>query len=332
MKIGMFLHRLASPRPRSPSFARTIPATVSPRPGKIGLVFYAPQDYQLRRLGGWRFPIVINFHGGGFTIGTATDDSRWATEVVCQVDAVVVSVSYRLAPAHPFPTAVEDGLDAILYLAERADELGLDLERVVLSGFSAGGNLAFTVPMRFHDQIQRLRNTDSPGGGRAESLRRLEVEKLNSIKIVAIISWYPPTDFTTSTAIRRATCTRPQQAMPSFFVDLFDAAYICPPGSTTWNPLLSPGVAADELLRVLPDNIVLFTCEWDMLRAEAERFGSRLKRDIRKNVTQTMIPEVAHAWDKAPNPLSVDKAVALYYAEACAALKRFLEKRVLEEC
>lgn len=46
------------------------------------------------------------------------------------------------------------------------------------------------------------------------------------------------------------------------------------------DPLLSPGVAPDSMLQSLPDNILILTCEWDGLRAEAERFTERLARDI----------------------------------------------------
>ena len=336
MRIGMFLHRLAPPRPMSPSFSTTIPSTRASRVGRIGLTFYTPKDYRHRCRGGWRFPVVVNFHGGGFTLGTGTDDARWATAVVLEVDAVVVSVDYRLAPEHWFPTAVEDGVDAIVFLTEHADELGLDVQRFAVSGFSAGGNLAFTVPMQLHGKLQRLSSGTASEDGDVDSTRMTNSLEMNlrwptDFKIVAIVAWYPPTDFTTSTVMRRATCTRPSQAMPNFFVELFDASYIYPPGRDTSHPLLSPVVAADAVLTALPDDIVLFTCEWDVLRAEAERFGARLRRDIGKNVIHTVIPQVAHAWDRSSNPFYVHEGVPRYYKEACVELERLFEKRLLEE-
>ncbi|KAK5018315.1 hypothetical protein LTR60_001551, partial [Cryomyces antarcticus] len=141
MGIGMILHRLAPPRPARPSSTRTISARTSPRKGQFTLQFYTPRDYHVRKqLHGKGYPVVVNFHGGGFTLGTATDDARWCDTVVGEVNAVVVSVDYRLAPENPFPTAVEDGVDAILYLAEHAEELGIDVDRMAVSGFSSGGN------------------------------------------------------------------------------------------------------------------------------------------------------------------------------------------------
>jgi putative ergosteryl-3beta-O-L-aspartate hydrolase len=61
---------------------------------------------------------VVNFHGGGFTLGTGTDDARWAQSVVEDTEAVLVSVEYRLAPKYLFSVGVKDGTDAVVYLAQ----------------------------------------------------------------------------------------------------------------------------------------------------------------------------------------------------------------------
>lgn len=99
------------------------------------------------------YPVVINFHGGGFTLGAPTDDARWCGTVVDECNAIVVSVDYRKAPEFPFPTAVEDGVDAVIWIHKHAEELGIDREKIALSGFSSGGNMAFTVPLRLYDEI-----------------------------------------------------------------------------------------------------------------------------------------------------------------------------------
>ena len=113
--------------------------------------------------------------------------------------------------------------------------------------------------------------------------------------------------------------------MPNFFVQLFDEAYIYPPSCHTAHPLLSPGKASDELLRTLPHDIVIYTCEWDMLRAEADAFAYRLRQGIGKNATHTIIPQVAHAWDKAPNPFHVAKGASRFYKEAAMKLERLFK-------
>ncbi len=162
MAVGMFIHRLAPPRPPPPSFSRVVPTAISPRKGWVRIQFYVPKDYNHQKsLCKKKFPVVINFHGGGFTLGTATDDARWAQTVVEECDAVVASVDYRLAPENPFPTAVEDGVDAIMYIAQHSEELLIDTDKTALSGFSSGGNMAFTVPLRLQEELSPDSSADN---------------------------------------------------------------------------------------------------------------------------------------------------------------------------
>ena len=92
------------------------------------------------------------FHGGGWTLG-ALDQSDWLCSQVCiGVGAVVVSVDYRLAPSHRFPTAVIDSLAAVTWVAEHAGELGVDGGRIAVMGDSAGGNLATVVCQLLRDR------------------------------------------------------------------------------------------------------------------------------------------------------------------------------------
>lgn len=398
MSIGMMLHKLARPIPPRPSFTRTIDATVSPLKGKFKLHFYVPKDYNRRRKlkGGQPFPCVINFHGGGFVLGTATDDARWAHTVVEQVGAVVVSVAYRLAPECPFPTAVEDGADAVLYLAQHADELFLDSSRFALSGFSSGGNMSFTVPLCLQGELldrspdgSKIQNPGRKGSipavnilapprpppahltvpsavpsaaqtpnssrvplvrqksrvERIQMMRQAGVSSLSLVssykengvvnvategstaeaKIRGIVSFYPPTDYTQTRAQRRATCSRTDQQLPAVFTELFDDSYLQPPSLDLGHPWLSPGVAPKDMLVALPDDIVMFCCEWDMLLAEGEAFRDKLQNDLGKRVHYHCVPGVPHGWDKAPNPLRESPGARQQYIVACKELRRMFD-------
>lgn len=152
MAIGMKLHHFAHPKPPSPAFKIKIPSRLSPHPGSFKLVFYVPESYY--EDDGRHYPVVVNFHGGGFTLGTGTDDARWADAVVSTAEAILVSVEYRLAPEYPFSTGVEDCTDALIYLAAHAQSLRIDAARIALSGFSAGGNYALTAPLVLWDLQQ----------------------------------------------------------------------------------------------------------------------------------------------------------------------------------
>ena len=97
-------------------------------------------------------PLVLYFHGGGFVFGDLRGGDWIAGTVAKQLEAVVVSVDYRLAPKHPFPAAVEDCLGALRWAAGHAVELGADAERIGVMGESAGGNLAAVIALVARDE------------------------------------------------------------------------------------------------------------------------------------------------------------------------------------
>jgi acetyl esterase/lipase len=97
-------------------------------------------------------PLVVNFHGGGWTLGSL-DAADWlCSNVAVGTHAVVVSVDYRLAPGDRYPAAAEDCYAALVDLVGRAAELGADPERVAVMGDSAGGNLAAVVSLMARDR------------------------------------------------------------------------------------------------------------------------------------------------------------------------------------
>ena len=91
---------------------------------------------------GLRLPVLLYFHGGGFTIGSIATHDALCRELSALAGCAVVSVEYRLAPEHKFPTAANDAWDALQGLAARAETLGLDAGRLAVGGDSAGGTLA----------------------------------------------------------------------------------------------------------------------------------------------------------------------------------------------
>ncbi|MFT4187277.1 MAG: alpha/beta hydrolase [Aeromicrobium sp.] len=96
-------------------------------------------------------PVVVNYHGGGWCIGSP-EQSRWATSrVAARVGAVVVSPTYRLAPEHPFPAAPDDAWAVLRWVHEHAAEFGGDPERIAVMGDSAGGNLAAVAALQARD-------------------------------------------------------------------------------------------------------------------------------------------------------------------------------------
>jgi acetyl esterase/lipase len=113
----------------------------------IGLRVYRPQgalDVVL--------PLILNFHGGGWVSGDPYQSEWWCSSIAHDVQAVVVSVDYRLAPEDPWPAAPEDCYDATAWAVEHAADLGADGTRLAVMGDSAGGNLAAVVALMARDR------------------------------------------------------------------------------------------------------------------------------------------------------------------------------------
>jgi acetyl esterase/lipase len=313
MEVGMALEKLAWPQPPTPSFIRKMKTSLSPKFGEVELYFYVPSDY-LNSNSQHRYPVVIGYHGGGWTIGRATDDARWAAAVLQHSRAIYVGVNYRLAPEYPFPVGNDDAADAILWLAQNADELKIDPSKIVLSGFSAGGGLSITAPMRLQDHL----NTIITGSNSSP-------EHLPTV--VGIIAFYPVTDFTIGRAEKRSANKRPDMSLSPIFTELFYESYLDPQDATPLtDPLLSPGLASREQLESLPDHIHIIACEYDDLMPEAHRFAERMQGELGKSVIYRLVPGVPHAWDKSPNPLQVQPMVNEVYEEALAAMQAMLDQ------
>ncbi|WP_218177199.1 alpha/beta hydrolase [Pseudomonas gingeri] len=100
-------------------------------------------------------PAILWLHGGGFVMGSAKQDDRTCARLADLLQAVVISVDYRLAPEHPYPAALEDCYAAYEYLHRAATSLHIDSSRIAVVGQSAGGGLAASL-------IQMIRDRGDP--------------------------------------------------------------------------------------------------------------------------------------------------------------------------
>jgi acetyl esterase len=108
--------------------------------------------YRPKAGGAEPLPVVVNFHGGGWVSGDARQSEWWCAGVAAGAGVVVISVEYRLAPEHPFPTATEDCYAVAKWVAEHGAELGVEGARLTVMGDSAGGNLAAVVTLMARDR------------------------------------------------------------------------------------------------------------------------------------------------------------------------------------
>ena len=97
-------------------------------------------------------PVVVFMHGGGWCTGGLVTHDDVCRRICRSVQAVVVSVDYRLAPEHPFPAAVDDSFAVLRWVGAHAAEIGGDPSRIAVAGDSAGGNLATVLALLARDE------------------------------------------------------------------------------------------------------------------------------------------------------------------------------------
>lgn len=207
--------------------------------GEISLRIYTPE-------GQGPFPLILMFHGGGWVLGDLDTADLQSRKVCLGVQAVVVSVDYRLAPEHKFPTAVNDCYAALIYAVENCDKFNAVVDKVALVGDSAGGNLAAVVSLKCRDE----------GGPRLR--HQLLV--------------YPVTDgtrFDTPSYRDNADGFMLTAKTMRWFWDQYTSI------DDRQSELASPLIATN--LDDLPPTTVM-TAEYDPLRDEGEAFGKRLQQ------------------------------------------------------
>ncbi|WP_326609370.1 alpha/beta hydrolase [Streptomyces scopuliridis] len=101
---------------------------------------------------GTALPALYHIHGGGMILGDNRSGLASLLDWARELNLVVVSVEYRLAPEHPHPAPVEDAYAGLVRTAEHAGELGIDPGRIIVAGGSAGGGLAAAVALLARDR------------------------------------------------------------------------------------------------------------------------------------------------------------------------------------
>ncbi len=188
-------------------------------------------------------PIVAYFHGGGWVLGSHTSDDALCRDLCLQSDAIFVSVNYRHAPEHRFPAAADDGLAAVQWIAEHAEELGGVPGQLAVAGWSAGANVATVT-------CQQAKLAGGPA-------------------IVGQVLLNPATDgaMDTSSYAENADGYILTRGLMEWFWDFY-----CDPDDRA-DPKASP-LRADDLAGLPPAMVV--TCQFDPLRDEGNAYADAL--------------------------------------------------------
>ncbi|KAF5556554.1 amino acid transport GAP1 [Fusarium mexicanum] len=212
-----------------------------------------------------KYGLVINWHGGAYTLPNLGMDHQFCEKIATENNVLVLDADYRKAPEYPLPGAVEDAEDTFRWVESQAQIF--DLDRVALSGFSSGGNLALV----------------------ASSELRREF-KMN---IRAVFAFYPGVDF--SIQPEEKTVSEPIRPLPVSFQHLLTEAYV-PRVEDRKSPKASPMYAEGTSF---PKYVMLVACSGDIFTPEIEVFGKKLERAGRVEIVRI---EGAHGCDKTTNP------------------------------
>lgn len=271
----MFVNYSHPPEPVEKVENRTIPGPG----GELPIRIYTPA-------GNPPFPVLVYFHGGGYILGDLDMVDSICRTLANGAECVVVSVDYRLAPEHPFPAAIEDGLAATEWVFNHGETFGGDRDRVAVGGESAGGNLAAVVAL-----IRRDRSLPP---------------------LVYQLLIYPSTQVDIETESRR-------KFSENYFLRVDSIAYFVklylPDISKRRDPLASPLLTKD--LSNLPPALII-TAEFDPLRDEGQAYGDRLKK-AGVPVQISCYPGTIHAFVNLAGILSQGREAL---AESSRALKR----------
>ncbi len=141
----LYNERRTFTQPAPPEIASATALQCTGPHGAIPLLLYKPLA------AGEPLPVLVYFHGGGWTIGDLQTHDVLCRQLCAASGCAVLAVDYRLAPEHRFPAAVDDSLAATRFVQAEAAALGLRADRIAVGGDSAGGNLAAVVSLLLRD-------------------------------------------------------------------------------------------------------------------------------------------------------------------------------------
>ncbi len=236
-----FMAASAAERPPGPEVAEVVDGELDGGAGPLGYRLYRPTHEP-------DLPIFVYFHGGGWVLGSHESDDPLCRDLAVRSGALVISVDYRHAPEDPFPAAIEDGIAAVRWVADRGEELGGDPNRLAVGGWSAGANVAAVV-------CQIARDEGGP-----------------SIAGQALLTPVVDCDFSReSYEINSDGYVLTTELMHWFWDHYLPADGV---SEKRTDPRASP-IRAETLVGLPPAFIV--TCEFDPLRDEGAEYAEQLK-------------------------------------------------------
>ena len=187
--------------------------------------------------------VIIYFHGGGWVLNFLDIYDASLSRLANQSGVTVISVNYQKAPEHPFPTPFDDCYATLLWVANNAEVLSINRNRIFVAGDSAGANLAAAVAIKARD---------------------------NEITLAGQLLIYPciDRDFTTDSYIKLAT----GYGLSTTAMKWFWEQYLQGDAHDA-NPYAVP-MSAHSFSKLAP--AVIITAEFDPLLSDGEKYAAAL--------------------------------------------------------
>lgn len=258
------LEQIRASRNKAPELPEGVSATYI-RPD---LCLFAPTKAAKRQR-----PLLLYLHGGGWCFGSINSCARFCATLAREADCCVAALNYRLSPAYPFPTPLNDCRDAFRFVKEHANDWGCDTARVSIGGDSAGGNLALATAM---------------------------TEK----GVAKVVPIYPVTKlFTERTASWEKYAAG--YGNDAELLEAFNEAYA---RGNARNPLVSVALADDATLKALPPALIL-SAGHDILFDQTAELAQRLQR-LGNRIAYHVFPTATHLFITVPGqPTAFRQAV-----------------------
>lgn len=249
----------------------------------ISMRLYRPEKRSKSSL-----PLLVYFHGGGWTIGSLNSCSEFCDALAATGDMMVLAVDYRLAPENPFPDGLNDCIGSVEYALSHAKEWGSSPELISVGGDSAGGNLALATVM--------------------DIAKRDDMK----VKLRSVVLIYPVTKVYNDKSASWKEYSR-GYGLDGRLMEAFNEAYLFgskPTESVIKNPKVSPAHATDTDLKNLPP-VLMISAQRDILYDQGKEFTARLKK-LGKSVDHVDFPGAIHTFATVKGqPTAFKKAVVL---------------------
>jgi acetyl esterase/lipase len=269
-----------------------------------------------------KLPVLFDFHGGGFIYGSCQEQAPFCAKLCRELNAVSISIDYRLGPAAQFPAANEDAEDVVnavldptkpgydelragidqFLKKEKRPKIDLDKARIATSGFSSGGNLALNLALNV--------KIEDSSAGRVEK-DWPSVFPATFKRDIPLLLFFPSLDCRQLPSERPRPAAMGEVAPKGFFKSLDLESQLMPtylPRNMAGHPRASPGLAKIKDGGLHEKAKVFFVLpEMDTLASQSDAWIEKVKVEGRiADLSVERVRGVVHGWTQFPDSWLTD--------------------------